>query len=95
MHRFYDMARESSRTHSIAPYLIGAGVGAGYAMWIQRRDVPLVARIPMGAAFWLGEPEKTAAPRTPGRDLPEKAQNIALKMASKGLKKVAEKALFA
>jgi hypothetical protein len=93
--RFYHMARASSRTHSVVPYLVGAGLGATYVGIIQTRDVPLVARVPLGAAVWLGEPEKTAAPPKGGRDLSEKAQNLAMRLASRGLKKAAERALFA
>ncbi len=93
--RFYSLAKRSSHTHSMTPYLVGAGVGAVYAALIQRRSVPLLARVPLGAALYLGEPEKTAAPPKGGRDMSEKARNMALRLASRGLKKAAEKALFA
>jgi hypothetical protein len=93
--RFYSLARESAHTRSLWPYAIGAGIGAAYTAIIQHRTVPLAARVPLGAAIWLGEPEKTAAPPSGGRNLPERAQNMALRAAAKGLKKVAEKALFA
>jgi uncharacterized membrane protein YeaQ/YmgE (transglycosylase-associated protein family) len=93
--RFYDMARESSHSENMTPYLIGAGIGAAYVIMLQRRELPLIARVPLGAAIWLGEPEKTAAPVKGGRDIPEKARNLAMRMATKSLKKAAERALFA
>lgn len=95
VNRFYRLAREGSQERSILPYLIGAGIGAAYATVIQRHDFPLFARVPLGAALWLGEPEKTAAPPKGGRDLGEKAEHLAMRMAARGLKKVAERALFA
>jgi hypothetical protein len=95
VNRFYDLARESSRSESIVPYIAGAALGAAYATVVHRRDVPLVARVPLGAAIWLGEPERTAAPPKGGRDLKEKARNVALRTASRSLKKAAERALFA
>jgi hypothetical protein len=94
-HRFYDMARESSHSENMTPYLIGAGIGVAYVMMLQRRRVPLVARVPLGAAIWLGEPEKTAAPMKGGRSIPERARQMAMRMAAKSLKKAAEKVLFA
>jgi hypothetical protein len=95
VNRFYDLARQSSRSDATWPYILGAGLGATYATYVQRRDVPLVARVPLGAAVWLGDPERTAAPPKGGHGVQEKARNAGLRFASKGLKKVAEKALFA
>ena len=95
INRFYDLARESSRTESTWPYIVGAGLGAGYATWVHRRDVPLYARVPLGAAVWLGDPDRTAAPPKGGHGVTEKARNAGLRFASNRLKKVAEKALFA
>ncbi|HWR51537.1 MAG TPA: hypothetical protein VN428_10545 [Bryobacteraceae bacterium] len=95
INRFYDLARESSRTESTWPYILGAGMGASYATFVHRRDVPLYARVPLGAAVWLGDPEKTAAPPKGGHGVTEKARNAGLRFASKRLKRVAEKALFA
>jgi hypothetical protein len=48
--------------------------------------------LPVGAAVLLAEPERTAAPHG-GRNVREKAGNFALRMASRGLKKVAETAI--
>ncbi len=95
INRFFDLAARSTRADSLVPYVVGAGLGATYATYVHRRDVPLVARVPLGAAIWLGEPEKTAAPPKGGRDMKERAQNIGLRMASRGLKRMAEKVLFA
>ncbi|MBZ5586916.1 MAG: hypothetical protein LAQ30_32965 [Acidobacteriia bacterium] len=92
--RFYRMARTSSRGQALAPYCIGAAMGASYGAFILSRDVPAVARVPLGAALYLGDPERTAAPPKGGRDVAEKAGNMALRIASKGLKMVAERALF-
>jgi hypothetical protein len=93
--RFYTLARESTRTNTVAPYLAGAGIGAAYGFLIQRRRFPMVTRVPLIAAIWLGEPERTAAPVKGGRDMPERARNIALRMAARRLKEAAEKALLA
>jgi hypothetical protein len=93
--RFYNLARESARTDTVMPYLLGAGAGAAYGILIQRRQFPIIARVPLTAAIWLGEPEKTAAPVKGGRDIPGKARNVALRMAARSLKKAAEKALLA
>lgn len=93
--RFYSLAKKSSVERSTLPYLVGVGVGAGYASWVLRGDAPMLARVPLGAAVWLGEPNRTAAPPSGGKDLSDKARNAALRMAATGLKKVAEKALFA
>lgn len=95
VHRFYAMARRSSNSNSMFAYLIGAGAGAAYVGILEAKQLPLVARVPLGAALYLGEPEKTAAPPKGGEDVSEKARNLALRMASRGLKKAAEKALFA
>jgi|GEM_PF-1894436 hypothetical protein len=93
--RFYDMARESSEMHSMFPYLLGAGMGAAYATYVHRRPVPLVARVPLGAALWLGEPDETAAPPSGGHDLGERARNLVLRTASRRLRDVAQRALRA
>jgi hypothetical protein len=95
VHRFYNLARQSSQSHSLWPYAAGAAIGAAYATLVQRGTFPRLARVPLGAALWMGEPEKTAAPPKGGRDLPEKAENLALRMAARGLRRVAERALFA
>ncbi len=96
INRFYDMARESSHSRSIGPYLAGAAIGATYATIIQRRsNMPLIARVPLGAAIWLGEPEETAAPPKGGRGLGDRARNIMLRGASRGLKTAAQRVLFA
>ncbi len=92
--RFYKMALRSSRGQALAPYCIGAAIGATYGAYILTREVPAVARVPLGAALYLGDPEHTAAPPKGGRNVTERARNLALRAASKGLKKVAEKALF-
>lgn len=91
--RFYVLARESSRARSMAPFLAGAAAGGLYANVALRRDVPLLARVPLGAALYLGEPEKTAAPPKGGDSIAEKAGHLALRAASQGLKKAAEKVL--
>lgn len=95
INRFYDMARESAATRSIVPYLVGAGVGAAYTTYVQRRPVPLVARVPLGAALWLGDPEETAAPPSGGHTLEERARNLLLRTASRRLREVADRALHA
>lgn len=95
VNRFYDMARESSHTRSIFPYLLGAGVGAAYATYVHRWPVPLAARVPLGAALWLGEPDETAAPPSRGHDIGERARNFVLRTASRRLRDVADRALHA
>ncbi len=92
--RFYRMARRSARGEALAPYAVGAAIGAAYGAFILTRDVPVMARIPLGAAVYLGDPESTAAPKG-GRNATEKAGNLAARLVSKGLKRVAEKALVA
>lgn len=79
--RFYRLARQSSRTNEVAPYWIGAGIGAAYGALVSHRSA--IARVPLGAAVYLANPEETAAP----------AGNLAAKLASHGLKKAAELAL--
>ena len=81
--------------HPILPYLAGAAVGATYVAAIHGRDLPMLARVPLGAALWLAEPEKTAAPPKGGRNIGEKASNLGLRAASLGLKKLAQSALSA
>ncbi len=94
VNRFYDLARESSQSRSIVPYIAGAAIGAAYATFVHRRpELPLIAHIPLGAAVRLGEPEE--ALRRGGRDLGERARNIAMRTASRQLKIMAERALFA
>jgi hypothetical protein len=61
---------------------------------VIRKNRTPVARVPLGAAVYLADPEKTAAPPKGGHDVTEKAGNMALRIASKGLKKAAERALF-
>jgi hypothetical protein len=95
INRFYDMARESSQGRSMFPYLLGASIGATYATYVQRRPVPLVARVPLGAALWLGEPDETAAPPRHGHDIGERARNFMLRTAARRLRDVAERALHA
>ena len=92
--RFYRLARRSSGAHPILPYVAGAAMGAAYVAAIHGRDVPMLARVPLGAALWLAEPEKTAAPKG-GRGVGEKAGNLGLRAASFGLKKLAQRALSA
>ncbi len=91
--RFYRLARESSSRHAFLPYCVGAGLGAAYGAFVVRRYPRPIARVPLGAAVYLADPERTAAPPKGGRDLSEKAANRALRLASSGLKKVAETAL--
>jgi uncharacterized membrane protein YeaQ/YmgE (transglycosylase-associated protein family) len=93
--RFYRLSRRSSRDHAILPYVVGAGIGAAYVAAIHGREVPMLARVPLGAALWLAAPEKTAAPRKRGRGIGEKASTLGLHAASLGLKKLAERALSA
>lgn len=93
MRRFYRLARASSSRHSLAPYCVGAGIGLAYGWLVLRGGHAAIAKVPLAAAVYLADPEHTAAPRG-GRDVPEKAGNAALRLASKGLKKVAEMALF-
>jgi hypothetical protein len=93
--RFYRLARTSSSRHALAPYCIGAALGAAYGGFVVGRGHSAVARVPLGAAVYLADPERTAAPPSGGRDVQEKAGNFALRMASKGLKKVAEMAILA
>jgi hypothetical protein len=93
--RFYRLARRSSGAHPILPYVAGVAMGAAYVAAIYGRDVPMLARVPLGAALWLAEPEKTAAPPKGGRGVGEKAGNLGLRAASFGLKKLAQRALSA
>lgn len=93
--RFYRLARDSSHADPTLPYLIGAGLGVTYAGIMQRREHSILARVPLGAALWLGEPEKTAAPPKGGRGFGEKAEHLAMRMAARGLKRVVERALSA
>src|SRR5947209_18874416 len=93
--RFYRMARASSRGQALAPYCIGAGLGVAYGEMVLRKRHPPLARVPLGAALYLADPERTAGPPKGGRDVSEKAGNFALRMASRGLKTVAQKALCA
>ncbi len=93
--RFYRLSRASSRRQAIAPYCIGAGIGAAYAAFVLSSEAPSIARLPLGAAIYLANPERTAAPLRGGRTAAEKAGNFALRLASRGLKKAAEMALVA
>jgi len=92
--RFYRLARANSSGEALVPYLVGAGIGAAYGGFVLRRNHRAIARVPLGAAVYLADPEHTAAPPKGGRNVPEKAGNMALRLASKGLKKAAEMALF-
>lgn len=92
--RFYKLARASSTGKAFAPYCIGAAAGVAYGQFVVRRSRNPIARVPLGAAVYLAKPEETAPPHG-GRDVPEKAQNFALRLASKGLKKLAEGAVLA
>jgi len=93
--RFYRLARRSTRAHPILPYVACVAVGAAYIAAIHGRDVPMLARVPLGAALWLAEPGKTAAPPKGGRSTRRKASNLGLRAASLGLKKLAQHALSA
>jgi hypothetical protein len=92
--RFYRLARASSSGRALVPYCIGAAIGVAYGAFVVRPTRHPVLRVPLGAAVYLADPERTAAPPKGGSDMPEKAGNFALRMASKGLKRVAEAALF-
>lgn len=92
--RFYRLARVSSSSNELTPYWLGAGLGAAYGALVIRRDSRPLLRVPLGAAVYLADPERTAAPPKGGRDLPEKGKNMALRLASTSLKKVAEAALL-
>jgi hypothetical protein len=48
--------------------------------------------VPLGAAVYLAGPEGTASPGS-GRSLPQKAKNLGLRMAARGLKRALEIAL--
>lgn len=92
--RFYRMARASSRRHALLPYCVGAGLGAAYGgLLIAGSRSPRIARVPLGAAIYLARPDRTALP-SGGRSVSEKAGILALRLASKGLQKAAEMALF-
>lgn len=93
--RLYRLSRESSSRHALIPYCVGAGIGAGYGIFVLRRHHPPIARVPLGAAVYLANPEHTAAPPKGGRNTSEKAGNLVLRLASRGLKKIAERALVA
>ena len=92
--RFYRLARRSSSSHALVPYCIGAALGAAYGGFVIQRQSSAIVRVPLGAAVYLADPERTAGPPKGGRDVQEKAGNFALRMASHGLKKVAEMALL-
>ena len=92
--RFYRLAQASSSMHALIPYCVGAGAGAAYGTFVLRRDPRAVVRVLLGAAVYMADPEHTAAPPKGRRDLPEKAGNIVLRLASHGLKKAAEIALL-
>ncbi len=94
INRFYRLARASSSSHALVPYCVGAGLGAAYGGFVVGRHPRPIARVPLGAAVYLADPERTAAPPKGGADVSEKAGNFALRLASKGLKKVTEMALL-
>lgn len=91
--RFYNMARKSAAGKALVPYCIGTGAGLAYGQFVIRGSRNPIARVPLGAAVYLAKPNETAPPQG-GRDVAEKAQNLVLRLASKGLKKVAEAALL-
>lgn len=91
--RFYRMARRSSGYEALAPYCAGALAGLAYGALVIQRTPSTIVRVPLGAAVYLADPERTAAPPKGGHGVPEKAGNLALRLASKGLKKMAERAL--
>src|SRR4051812_20101081 len=93
--RFYRMARASSSRHAFVPYCVGAALGAAYGVLVLRGHPHAIARVPLGAAVYMADPERTAAPPAGGRDVSEKAGNFALRAASRGLKKIAEIAILA
>ncbi len=93
--RFYEITKKNLRGHALTPYAIGAGVGAAYGAFVLSRNAPLIARVPLGAALYLGDPEHTAAPPKGGRGVVEKAGNLTMRLASRALKKAAEQALVA
>ena len=90
--RFYNLARETSSRHAFAPYCVGAIAGAAYGALVLGRSSNGIARLPVGAAVYLADPEHTAVPHG-GHGVSEKAGNLALRMASRGLKKLAETAI--
>jgi hypothetical protein len=92
--RFYRLARASSSRQALIPYCVGAGAGAAYGGLVIGHNRRAITRVPLGAAVYLADPEHTAAPPKGGRDVTEKAGNMALRLASKGLKKAAEMALL-
>ena len=91
--RFYKLARASSSSHAFVPYCLGAALGAAYGGLVIGRHPRPIARVPLGAAVYLADPGRTAGPPKGGRDISEKTGNLALRLASKGLKKVTEMAL--
>ena len=92
--RFYRLARTSSSSGALMPYCVGAALGAAYGQFVIRRYKRPITRVPLGAAVYLANPQQTAAPPSGGRDLSEKTENLALRLASKGLKKMAEAVLL-
>lgn len=60
--RFYRLSRASSNRHALVPYCIGAGIGAAYAASVLGSEMPSIARLPLGAAIYLANPERTAPP---------------------------------
>jgi hypothetical protein len=92
--RFYRLARASSSSHGLVPYCLGAGAGVTYGALVLARHPRPIARVPLGAAVYLANPERTALPKG-GRGISKKTANLALRLASKGLEKVTEMALRA
>ena len=90
--RFYQMARARSSSRALIPFCVGAGLGLGYGGLVLRRHPRPIARVPLGAAVYLAGPEGTASPGS-GRSLPQKAKNLGLRMAARGLKRALEIAL--
>jgi hypothetical protein len=92
--RFYRMGQRSSGYDALGPYCAGALAGVAYGILMVKPKSRTIVRVPLGAAVYLADPEHTAAPPKGGRDVPEKAGNLALRMASKGLKRMVERALL-
>jgi hypothetical protein len=92
--RFYTLARATSSKRALIPYCAGAALGGIYGLFVLRHHPDGIARVPLGAAVYLADPERTAAPPKGGRDASEKTGNLTLRLASRGLKKIAQAALF-
>ncbi len=82
MDRFYKLARASSTGHAVLPFYAGAGLGAAYGGIVLRQHPAAIARLPLGAALYMAKPER------------EQPRNLAMRLASKGLKKAVTKAVL-